>query len=279
MGAGGSFSSSGGRRVWQRSARHRALCEPCWARLRGRDGRQNPETSGQDGVDQVGAGLGVGPLEGGDGLVGGVDGDGGDAHALGQLDEVEVGPGQVEQVAWPSGRRSPAPVRASSMLRMAYERLFMITVVTSSCSRAWVHSAWIVYIAEPSASRASTGGPGRRRPRRWPAAGRRRSPRRSAAASRAGRSRPWPPTCARCWCSTRRRRSPPRAASPRRRRPAWRRSARRSGARGGRGVGDRRRRRRPRRPAAASAPAASSRPVASTCTSQPSGTRSLGLPG
>ena len=33
----------------------------------------------------------------------------------------------------------------------------MITVVTSSDSRAWVHRAWIVYIAEPSASSASTG--------------------------------------------------------------------------------------------------------------------------
>ena len=33
----------------------------------------------------------------------------------------------------------------------------MITVVTSSDSRACVHSDWIVYIAEPSASSASTG--------------------------------------------------------------------------------------------------------------------------
>src|SRR5690349_22492083 len=32
-----------------------------------------------------------------------------------------------------------------------------MTVVTSSPSRAWVHSAWSVYIAEPSASRQSTG--------------------------------------------------------------------------------------------------------------------------
>ena len=33
-------------------------------------------------------------------------------------------------------------------------------VVTSSPSRAIVHSAWIVYIAEPSASRQTTGRPG-----------------------------------------------------------------------------------------------------------------------
>ena len=32
-----------------------------------------------------------------------------------------------------------------------------ITTVTSSCSRAIVHSDWIVYIAEPSPSSASTG--------------------------------------------------------------------------------------------------------------------------
>ena len=29
----------------------------------------------------------------------------------------------------------------------------MMIVVTSRPSRAWVHSAWIVYMAEPSASR------------------------------------------------------------------------------------------------------------------------------
>ena len=39
------------------------------------------------------------------------------------------------------------------MLRIAYERLLKITVVTSSPSRAFVHSDWSVYIAVPSASR------------------------------------------------------------------------------------------------------------------------------
>jgi hypothetical protein len=38
--------------------------------------------------------------------------------------------------------------------------LLKMTVVMSSCSRAWVHSAEIVYIALPSDSRASTGRPG-----------------------------------------------------------------------------------------------------------------------
>ena len=37
----------------------------------------------------------------------------------------------------------------------------MMIVVTSSCSRAWVQSAWIVYMAEPSASSEMTGRPGR----------------------------------------------------------------------------------------------------------------------
>src|SRR3954465_3171204 len=53
-----------------------------------------------------------------------------------------------------------APTRENSNSRIAYERLAMITVVTSSCSRACVHSAWIVYIAEPSASNEITGRPG-----------------------------------------------------------------------------------------------------------------------
>ena len=39
------------------------------------------------------------------------------------------------------------------MLRMAYDRLLQMIVVTSSPSRASVHSACIVYIALPSASR------------------------------------------------------------------------------------------------------------------------------
>ena len=55
------------------------------------------------------------------------------------------------------GPGSPAPVRDSSRFRMAYERLLKITVVTFRPSRAWVHSAWNVYMAEPSASRLSTG--------------------------------------------------------------------------------------------------------------------------
>ena len=36
----------------------------------------------------------------------------------------------------------------------------MMIVVTSSSSRACVHSAWIVYMAEPSASSEITGRPG-----------------------------------------------------------------------------------------------------------------------
>ena len=35
----------------------------------------------------------------------------------------------------------------------------MMIVVTSRPSRAWVHSDWIVYMAEPSASRLTTGRP------------------------------------------------------------------------------------------------------------------------
>ena len=52
---------------------------------------------------------------------------------------------------------SAAPTRCSSMRRIAYERLFRITVVTFSCSRACVHSAVSEYIALPSDSRQSTG--------------------------------------------------------------------------------------------------------------------------
>ena len=43
------------------------------------------------------------------------------------------------------------------MRRIAYERLLRITVVTFSCSRAWVQSAVSEYIALPSDSRQSTG--------------------------------------------------------------------------------------------------------------------------
>ena len=53
-----------------------------------------------------------------------------------------------------------APTRSSSMPRIAYRRLLKMTVVTSSCSLACVHSAEIVYMALPSASSARTGRPG-----------------------------------------------------------------------------------------------------------------------
>ena len=46
------------------------------------------------------------------------------------------------------------------MSRIAYERLLKMTVVTSSPSRACVHSADSVYMALPSASSASTRRPG-----------------------------------------------------------------------------------------------------------------------
>ena len=39
---------------------------------------------------------------------------------------------------------SLAPVRASSIRRMAYAELLRRTVVTFNRSRAWVHSDWIV---------------------------------------------------------------------------------------------------------------------------------------
>jgi hypothetical protein len=54
-----------------------------------------------------------------------------------------------------------APVRSSSMARIAYARLLKMTVVMSSPSRACVHSAEIVYMALPSASSANTGRSGR----------------------------------------------------------------------------------------------------------------------
>ena len=54
------------------------------------------------------------------------------------------------------GPGDSAPTRLSSRLRIAYERLLKITVVTSRPSRAWVHSACSVYMALPSASRHTT---------------------------------------------------------------------------------------------------------------------------
>ena len=54
------------------------------------------------------------------------------------------------------GPAAGAPVRSSSMFKIAYERLLKMTVVMSSCSRAWVQSAEIVYMALPSASSART---------------------------------------------------------------------------------------------------------------------------
>src|SRR6185312_476856 len=50
----------------------------------------------------------------------------------------------------------PAPTLASSPLRIWYERLENTTVVTSSPSRACVHSACIVYMPLPSPSRQTT---------------------------------------------------------------------------------------------------------------------------
>jgi hypothetical protein len=52
--------------------------------------------------------------------------------------------------------------------------LLKMTVVMSSCSRAWVHNAEIVYMARPSASRARTGRSGQ------------------ASAAPAASGRPWP---------------------------------------------------------------------------------------
>src|SRR5665811_2619663 len=51
----------------------------------------------------------------------------------------------------------PAPVRASSIRRIAYAELLTRTVVTFEFSRAWVHRDWIVYSALPSASIDKTG--------------------------------------------------------------------------------------------------------------------------
>ncbi len=53
-----------------------------------------------------------------------------------------------------------APTLASSPIRISYFRFDNKTVVTSSFSRAWVHSDCTVYIAEPSACRLITRRPG-----------------------------------------------------------------------------------------------------------------------
>src|SRR5262245_13348613 len=50
----------------------------------------------------------------------------------------------------------PAPTPASSWRRMAYVRLANTTVVMSRPSRAWVQSAWTVYMPLPSPSRHTT---------------------------------------------------------------------------------------------------------------------------
>ena len=49
-----------------------------------------------------------------------------------------------------------APTRCNSTFRMAYERLLKTMLMTSSFSRAWVHRAWMVYMAEPSPASAIT---------------------------------------------------------------------------------------------------------------------------
>jgi hypothetical protein len=53
-----------------------------------------------------------------------------------------------------------APTLTSSPSRIAYLRLAKMMVVTSSRSRAWVHRADRVYIAEPSACSPTTRRPG-----------------------------------------------------------------------------------------------------------------------
>ncbi len=68
--------------------------------------------------------------------------------------------GRVRSIMSSAVRPGLAPTLASSPSRMAYLRLAKTMVVTSRFSRAWVHSPWIVYIAEPSASRVTTRRPG-----------------------------------------------------------------------------------------------------------------------
>ena len=154
----------------------------------------------------------------------------------------------------------------------------MITVVTSSDSRAWVHSAWIVYIAEPSASSASTG----------------RSGQATAAPVASGRPTPIAPPVS---CSQSCGAQPAVAAvmwtlfvfdSSHTIAPSGIVAATAAASvapvsapvgRDGAGASSTGASSPTADASAASAPAASSRPVASTCTSHPSGTRSLGLPG
>ena len=64
---------------------------------------------------------------------------GGDAHAVGELHQSSSGlwRSSMSSAVWPG----LAPTPASSASRIAYLRLAKITVVTSSRSRAWVHSA------------------------------------------------------------------------------------------------------------------------------------------
>ena len=76
--------------------------------------------------DQVRSGLRRGVPEGGDGFVGRMDGDGRHAHPSARRTKSRSGRDRSSS-SLARGPPSPAPVRASSMLRMAYERLFMIT--------------------------------------------------------------------------------------------------------------------------------------------------------
>ena len=57
-------------------------------------------------------------------------------------------------------RPGSAPTFRYSPCRIAYLRFESMTVVTGSRSRACVHSAWSVYMAEPSACRLTTRRPG-----------------------------------------------------------------------------------------------------------------------
>ena len=135
-----------------------------------------------------------------------------------------------------------------------------MTAVTSSCSRAIVHSDWIVYIAEPSACSASTGRSGQATAAPT-ATGRPCRSRRRSACSQSWRRRP----------GGRARRQDAAGVAPRRRRSRPRAATRATaaasavgGQRAGRALGPRRRRRRCRPSAPTSSASASSAPSASS---------------